>query len=523
MTPFGPPKINPFEIPLEEALQYSEESIKASELEWKRIQDEAKQAAELEAVKKENKLGKYALDEKVVDALDEIFQNRLGRSVGKAGAEHFSKDYDTLISEGLTHEEALSNIDTSVSRSSEGAEYNEWTPDYFDPDGRYQEAGTPRPYNWATDIGKFQQSETYVDAEGTEHTFVAPYIGMFDDEGKISYGENAYLENALDWQNYQYGQQIGLGIGAPGNEWWGWQTQNDTRYYMSEEGGNLPFHEADAKAKATAAKNISENPAPIAFKEQGAAGYGLPLKATFGDDFTVNKIFMERDENAPLTNTGTVSGGTFNWNKDPSAIGGFRIEGMNQAAKDYMENNTLGQDVVDLQGRNPFSHYGQGGDLPTGYTNVDVATFTLPHDDPNKNNVVSGYIDPANQDIILKDPWSYFDTKNPNRDRPVSGDPNDPGLLIDSLVETKTTPPPTGFQPIQYIGGQGNNVTITPPPQKSKTAKEQQLQLEPIPQSYSLGGKNYQKVGPQSSLTLIPGAPKSTVRNVELQIPGSYK
>lgn len=522
MTPFGPPKINPFEIPLEEALQYSEESIKASELEWKRIQDEAKQAAELEAVKKENKLGKYALDEKVVDALDEIFQNRLGRSVGKAGAEHFSKDYDTLISEGLTHEEALSNIDTSVSRSSEGAEYNEWTPDYFDPDGRHQEAGTPRPYNWTDDIGKFQQSETFVDAEGNEHHFTAPYIGMFDDEGNISYGENAYLENALDWQNYQYGQQIGLGIGAPGNEWWGWQTQNDTRYYMSEEGGNLPFHEADAKAKATAARDIGLNPAPIAFKEQGAAGYGRPLKATFGDDFTVNNVFAIRDPDAPLTNTGTESGATFNWNQDPSAIGGFRIEGMNPEATNYINLNTLGKDVEGLHGVNPFSPYGQGGDLPPGYTNVDVELFTLPPGDDDKINLVSGPIDPLNQDIILENPELYYDTRNPNRDRPI--DFNDPGLLIDSPKTTpKTTPPPTGFQPIQYIGGQGNNVTITPPPQKSKTAKEQQLRIEPIPQSYSLGGKNYQKVGPQSSLTFIPGAPKSTVKKVELQIPGSYK
>lgn len=321
---------------------------------------------------------------------------------------------------------------------------------------------------------------------------------MFDDEGNISYGENQYLENALDWQNYQYGQQIGLGIGAPGNEWWGWQTQNDTRYYMSEEGGNLPFHEADAKAKADAARDIGLNPAPIAFKEQGAAGYGLPLKATFGDDFTVNKVFAIRDPDAPLTNTGTESGGTFNWNQDPSAIGGFRIEAMNEAAMDYAYNNTLGRDVVDLQGRNPFSPYGQGGDLPTGYTNVDVADFTLPFGDPNKNNLVSGPIDPLNQASILD--GTYYDSRNPNRTRPA--DINNPGL---------------------YIGRQGNNVTITPPPQKSKTAKEQQLRLEPIPQSYSLGGKNYQKVGPQSSLTLIPGAPKSTVRNVELQIPGSYK
>ena len=437
------------------------------------------------------------------DAIYKIYPEKLDRPIhSKEALDYWHKTYMEQREAGATDEEAYAYLDKSIGSSSEAMEVaeerNEWTPDYFDPDGRYQEAGTPRPYNWTDDIGKFQQSETFVDAEGNEHHFTAPYIGMFDDEGNISYGENQYLENALDWQNYQYGQQIGLGIGAPGNEWWGWQTQNDTRYYMSEEGGNLPFHEADAKAKANAARDIGRNPAPIAFEEEGAAGYGLPLKATFGDDFTVNKVFAIRDPDAPLTNTGTESDATFNWNQDPSAIGGFRIEGMNPEAQDYMTNNTLGIDVGDLHGRNPFSPYGQGGDLPTGYTNVDVADFTLPFGDPNKNNLVSGPIDPLNQDAILD--GTYYDSRNPNRTRPA--DINNPGL---------------------YIGGQGNKVTITPPPQKSKTAKEQQLRIEPIPQSYSLGGKNYQKVGPQSSLTFIPGAPKSTVKKVDLQIPGSYK
>ena len=83
------------------------------------------------------------------------------------------------------------------------------------------------------------------------------------------------LENYLDETNYQYGMQQGNVVGQQGSEWWGYQETQDIQSYLAQ---GDDFATAQAKARASIARDIGLNSGAINFDKYGSIGYGNPLE-----------------------------------------------------------------------------------------------------------------------------------------------------------------------------------------------------------------------------------------------------
>ena len=446
------------------------------------------------------------------EQLQSIAQGQIGRAGGSEFLQYFGDRLDAALESGLTEEEAIQQVTKEVSGTSEARNYARNAPDYWtDPENIYT-PGT-RPDDWATQL------------------------------------DTNFLDARLDNLNQLYGQELGTFTGQAGSEWWGWQERNDIAHYMSEAGGNLNFQEAETLARDTAVKNINATYGGTAFDMYGSSGYGTAIDINYSTDPTtglqiIQPAFLNIDEGALGTTTGH-QGEEWTRVADPTAIGGYR-EIANTPAAEYIAENSF-----DQLGRNPFNPYGTGGDLPEGFINVDASRFGLGPGDNDKLTQSQWVENPDNAAAVAANDFSSLNigfsvdpltnelikdpdvNANPNYNPDLPFDINNPAFFNPYLQPTvgpgQTSPFGHGgipadhynqfmidqgrpevtadtFQPVQYVGpggSGGNKVILAQPPQRSKTAKQQQVVEQVRPVAQGAGAKTYQKSIPQSSVSQL--------------------
>ncbi len=473
------------------------------------------EAAFVAAMEKQKAIDKIERDRAAAikrhEQLQSIAQDQLGRGGGSEFLQYFGDRLDTALESGLTEDEAIQQVTKEVSGTSEARNYARNAPDYWtDPENIYT-PGT-RPDDWATQL------------------------------------DTNFLDARLDNLNQLYGQELGTFTGQEGSEWWGWQERNDIAYYMSDEGGNLSFPEAEALARDNSLRDINMTYGGTAFDMYGSSGYGTPIEINYSTDPTtglqiIQPAFLNIDEGALGTTTG-YQGEEWTRVEDPTAIGGYR-EIANTPAAEYIAENSF------HDGRNPFNPYGTGGDLPEGFINVDASRFGLGPGDNDKltqsqwvenpdnaaavaandfSSLNKGFsVDPRTNELI-KDPDV---NANPNYNPELPSGPGNFAIFNPYLQPTvgpgKTSPfghegipadhynqfmidqgrpevTADTFQPVQYVGpggSGGNKVILAQPPQRSKTAKQQQVVEKVRPIAQGARTKTYQKSIPQSSVSQL--------------------
>ena len=446
------------------------------------------------------------------EQLQSIAQGQLGRAGGSEFLTYAGDRLDAALESGLTEEEAIQQVTQEVSGTSEARNYARNAPAYWtDPENIYT-PGT-RPDDWATQL------------------------------------DTNFLDARLDNMNQLYGQELGTFTGQAGSEWWGWQERNDIAYHMSEAGGNKNFQEAEALARDTALKNINATYGGTAFDMYGSSGYGTAIDINYNTDPTtglqiIQPAFLNIDEGALGTTTGH-QGEEFTRVADSTAIGGYR-EIANTPAAEYIAENSF-----DQLGRNPFNPYGTGGDLPEGFINVDASRFGLGPGDNDKLTQSQWVENPANAAAVAANDFSSLNigfsadpltneliknpdvNANPNYNPDLPSGPGNFAIFNSYLQHTvgpgQTSPFGHGgipakhynqfmidqgrpevtadtFQPVQYVGpggSGGNKVILAQPPQRSKTAKQQQVVEKVRPVAQGTGAKTYQKSIPQSSVSQL--------------------
>lgn len=473
------------------------------------------EAAFVAAMEKQKAIDKIERDRAAAikrhEQLQSIAQDQLGRGGGSEFLQYFGDRLDTALESGLTEDEAIQQVTKEVSGTSEARNYARNAPAYWtDPENIYT-PGT-RPDDWATQL------------------------------------DTNFLDARLDNLNQLYGQELGTFTGQEGSEWWGWQERNDIAYYMSDEGGNLSFPEAEALARDNSLRDINMTYGGTAFDMYGSSGYGTPIEINYSTDPTtglqiIQPAFLNIDEGALGTTTG-YQGEEWTRVEDPTAIGGYR-EIANTPAAEYIAENSF------HDGRNPFNPYGTGGDLPEGFINVDASRFGLGPGDNDKltqsqwvenpdnaaavaandfSSLNKGFsVDPRTNELI-KDPDV---NANPNYNPELPSGPGNFAIFNPYLQPTvgpgKTSPfghegipadhynqfmidqgrpevTADTFQPVQYVGpggSGGNKVILAQPPQRSKTAKQQQVVEKVRPIAQGARTKTYQKSIPQSSVSQL--------------------
>tara|TARA_B100000700_G_scaffold239294_1_gene265948 strand:+ start:210 stop:2018 length:1809 start_codon:yes stop_codon:yes gene_type:complete len=291
-----------------------------------------------------------------IKRLQQVGKDLLDRAPGDEFYKWFGGQYDTLISEGLSPDDAIGVISKDVARSSEaksvaavenapeavtssfqnllgrlpgteGAQY--WTETYQTlkdnaiASGMSEaEAEAAATQTVRQDIGRSTEAFDYIRGESdlatTEYDPTAmgiPDWFQFQDEN-VEVGtrpedwaanlNTSNLENYLEEQNYQYGVQQGNVVGQEGNEWWGYQQTQDIQSYLAE---GYDFATAQSMARENIARDIGMNTGAINYEKFGTIGYGNPLEIKTSTDpsgdILTEKVYLDLDPATNLNPTGT--------------------------------------------------------------------------------------------------------------------------------------------------------------------------------------------------------------------------
>ena len=496
--------------------------------------NEAEMIAAMEKKKLEDKIN---FDHDKIKRLQQVGKDLLGRAPGQEFYDHFGGQYETLISQGLSPDDAIGVISEDVSMSSESqafkeeervAELYEGAPDWFTP--------TPGGGNLPG------------------HSPEGKWIGGHDADFQASL-DPSFLTGFSSALNDQYGYFQGNTVGTEGLEWFGEQYQDHVTHLVEEEG--YSFAEADAEASGVIGQNIKENALHSMFAITGNVGPGQKLYIDDGsggqtpvylENTSTTLGFNPTDPNQPFYNPDVAALGGYQdylWdvNKNPDAPGGLEAIGLNEAAQHHentfqiqtsegifnpfkkpIDDALAGLDIpnieagsqtvglfVDRPGNEEYKAQLEAGDFtnPQGLTgtfvqNEDGSTHISPH-----SNIVSIYDKDGNllgNNPLLynQNPGSTADlTKVVNTDKdnyltdPLVQDPygtlgqtgedglptalfyDDKGFTTSKPFQTKVNE----FEDRQggnyvYGGGGGGTTIINQTPQKNKTAEMQQIKQD---------------------------------------------
>ena len=473
-----------------------------------------------------------------IKKLQQVGKDFLGRAPGEEFYKWFGGQYDTLISEGLTPDDAIAVISEDVAMSSESqafkeeekvAELYEGAPDWFTP--------TPGGGNLPG------------------HSPEGKWIGGHDADFQASL-DPSFLTGFSSALNDQFGYYQGNTVGTEGLEWFSEQYQDHVPHLVEHEG--LSFAEPDAQASAAIGQNIQENPLHAFYGITGNVGPGQTLYIDDGsggqtpvylENTSTTLGFNPADPNQnPFYNPDVAALGGYHdylWdvNENPDAPGGLEAIGLNEAAphhantfqiqtsegifnpfKKPIDDALAGLDIpnieagsqtvglfVDRPGNEEYKAQLEAGDFtnPQGLTgtfvqNEDGSTHISPH-----SNIVSIYDKDGNllgNNPLLynQNPGSTADlTKVVNTDKdnyltdPLVQDPygtlgqtgedglptalfyDDKGFTTSKPFQTKVNE----FEDRQggnyvYGGGGGGTTIINQTPQKNKTAEMQQIKQD---------------------------------------------
>ena len=300
---------NPFAIDLE--------TVYASEAEW--VADIQRQ----EAIAKNER----AHDK--IKRLQQVGKDLLGRAPGQDFYDHFGGQYETLISQGLSPDDAIGVISEDVSMSSESQAFKE-------------EERVAAQYEGAPDW--FVRTPGGGNLPG--HNTKGEWIGGHEGDFQASL-DPSFLTGFSSALNDQYGYLQGNTVGTGGLEWFGEQYQDHVTYLVENEG--LSFAEADAQASEAIGQNIQENPLHAFYGITGNVGPGQKLYTDDGsggqtpvylENTSETLGFNPADPNQPFYDPDVAALGGYQdylWDvkKNPDAPGGLEAIGLNEAAQHH--------------------------------------------------------------------------------------------------------------------------------------------------------------------------------------------
>ena len=467
--------------------------------------------------------------------LQQVGKDLLGRAPGQDFYNHFGGQYETLISQGLSPDDAIGVISEDVAMSSESqafkeeervAELYEGAPDWFTP--------TPGGGNLPG------------------HNIKGEWVGGHEGDFQTSL-DPSLLTGFASKLNDRFGYYQGNTAGTAGVEWFGEQYQDHVTYLVEEKG--YSYADADAEASAAIDQDIQQNALHPVFAMTGNVGpVGQKLYINDGsggqtpvylENTSTTLGFNPADPNQPFYDPDVAALGGYQpyfWDvtKNPDAPGGTQTTALNEAAKHHEETFLIqteqgiynpfkkpiddalaGLDVptinaaddlaagpetvglfVDRPGNEEYKE-----ELETGnFTNPQglSSTFTENPDGSTThtpNNQIASVYGP-NGDFLGNDLKIYNQTpestlqitsttntdKNSYLNNPLIIDPfntldsglyDDKGFTTSKQFQTKVNK----FEDRQggnyvYGGGGGGTTIINQTPQKNKTAEMQQIKQD---------------------------------------------
>ena len=492
---------------------------------------------ELSAAMEKKKLeDKINFDQDKIKRLQQVGKDMLGRSPGQDFYDYFGEQYETLVSEGMSPDDAIGVVSKHVSGTSESQAFKE------DERVAAQYEGAP---DWFT--------PTPGGGNLPGHSPEGKWIGGHDADFQASL-DPSFLTGFSSTLNDQYGYFQGNTVGTGGLEWFGEQYQDHVTHLVENEGYSFP--DADTEALGTIGQNIQENALHPMFAITGNVGPGQKLYIDDGSGGQT-PVYLENtsttlgfnpadpDQN-PFYNPDVAALGGYQdylWdvNKNPDAPGGLEAIAVNEAAQHHadtfqietsegmfnpfqkpIDDALAGLDIpnieagskpvglfVDREGHEDYKANLEAGNFtgsPQGITgtfvqNEDGSTHIAPD-----NNIVSIYNEDG--ELIGNNPLLYNQnpgstataTRAPSTDKddyltdplvqdpfgtlgPTGEDGLPTGLFYDESGFTTSKPFQTKVNEFEdrqggnyvYGGGGGGTTIINQQTPENKTAKMQQI------------------------------------------------
>ena len=265
-----------------------------------------------------------------IKRLQQVGKDMLGRAPGQPFYDYFGEQYDTLISEGMSPDDAVGVITTSVSGTSESLAFKE------DERVAAQYEGAP---DW------FVRTPGGGSLPG--HNTKGEWIGGHEGDFQASL-DPSFLTGFSSALNDQFGYFQGNTVGTGGLEWFGEQYQDHVTHLVENEG--YSFADADAEASKTIGQNIQEGGLHSVYAMTGNIGpVGQKLYIDDGSGGQ-NPVYLENtsktlgfnpaDPNQPFYDPDVAALGGYQpyfWDvtKNPDAPTGIQTTALNEAAKHH--------------------------------------------------------------------------------------------------------------------------------------------------------------------------------------------